>query len=299
MSFAVAGHGAHAMINVHSILPPSLLSELDQVFHVTPAGQGELGGGMTHLSDTELVLLVRLDGRLPLSQIRKGMADVPDEAFAAAFRSLLDQRLLCPVAQDGFDLQMQSHLNSFSATVGADADAGVVSLRRAGYFVGIARQRANASARRPDAALSAVVVEDEPVLAKFVKSYLGFDGIQVRVAGNRAEISAELSRRPVPDLLLLDVMLPDADGFDILRRVRAHPVLKDVPVIMLTGKATREAVLQGMEAGADGYVTKPFEAEALMRAVRTVLDLPAADAPAADPWTNADAKSSRASARTF
>jgi CheY-like chemotaxis protein len=288
------------MINVHSILPPSLLAELDQVFHVTPAGQAELGGGMTHLSDTELVLLVRLDGRLPLAQIRKGMADVPTEAFAAAFQSLLDQRLLCPVAQDGFDLQLQSHLNSFSAAIGVDADAGVVSLRRAGYFVGIARQRANAaSTRRPDAALSAVVVEDEPVLAKFVKSYLAFDGIQVRVAGNRAEISAELSRRPVPDLLLLDVMLPDADGFDILRRVRAHPVLKDVPVIMLTGKATREAVLQGMEAGADGYVTKPFEAEALMRAVRTVLDLPAADAPTADPWMNADAKNSRVSARPF
>ena len=286
--------------SLHSILPSSLLAELDQVFHVTPAGQAELGGGMTHLSDTELVLLVRLDGRLPLAQIRKGMADVPTEAFAAAFQSLLDQRLLCPVAQDGFDLQLQSHLNSFSAAIGVDADAGVVSLRRAGYFVGIARQRANAaSTRRPDAALSAVVVEDEPVLAKFVKSYLGFDGIQVRVAGNRAEVSAELSRRPVPDLLLLDVMLPDADGFDILRRVRAHPVLKDVPVIMLTGKATREAVLQGMEAGADGYVTKPFEAEALMRAVRTVLDLPAADAPTADPWTNADAKTSRVSARTF
>jgi two-component system, OmpR family, response regulator len=69
-------------------------------------------------------------------------------------------------------------------------------------------------------------------------------------------------------------MLPDADGFDILLRVRQHPVLKDVPVIMLTGKATREAVLKGIAAGADGYITKPFEPHALLRAVRTVLGLP-------------------------
>ncbi|MDP1565218.1 MAG: response regulator, partial [Polaromonas sp.] len=119
------------------------------------------------------------------------------------------------------------------------------------------------------------VVDDEPMLAKFIQSYLMFEGFKVRVASNREEVITEFRKQPAPDLILLDVVLPDADGFDILLRLRQHPLLKDVPVIMLTGKATREAVLKGLAAGADGYVTKPFEADALMHVVRTVLGMPA------------------------
>jgi DNA-binding response OmpR family regulator len=92
-------------------------------------------------------------------------------------------------------------------------------------------------------------------------------------------------------VVLLDVLLPDADGFDVLLGLRRSKALNDVPVIMLTGKATREAVLKGMTAGADGYVTKPFEAESLMRAVRTVVGLPEPGNPVKvqDPWSNGDA----------
>ena len=66
-------------------------------------------------------------------------------------------------------------------------------------------------------------------------------------------------------------MLPDIDGFEVLGRIRSHPSLKALPVVMLTAKATRESVLKGLHLGADGYVTKPFEIEVLMDAVRTVL----------------------------
>ncbi|HEX5286259.1 MAG TPA: response regulator, partial [Polaromonas sp.] len=93
------------------------------------------------------------------------------------------------------------------------------------------------------------------------------------VAGCRAEIVAEIRKPPIPDLVLLDVMMPDADGFDILLRIRSHPALKDVPVIMLTAKASREAVLKGLAGGADGYITKPVETESLLQAVRTVVGL--------------------------
>jgi two-component system OmpR family response regulator len=137
------------------------------------------------------------------------------------------------------------------------------------------------------------VVEDEPMLAKFIQSYLAFEGFRVRLAGNRAEVVAEFRKTPIPNLILLDVMLPDADGFDILLRLRQYPALKNVPVIMLTGKSTREAVIKGLASGADGYVTKPFEADTLMRAVRTVVGLPqepvGSNSPK-DPWVNRDAK---------
>ena len=89
----------------------------------------------------------------------------------------------------------------------------------------------------------------------------------------RDDIQIALRLVPMPDLILLDVHLPDADGFDILARMRQHPVLKSMPVIMLTGETTREAVLKGLKGGADGYVTKPFEADVLVAAVKAVLGL--------------------------
>jgi DNA-binding response OmpR family regulator len=77
--------------------------------------------------------------------------------------------------------------------------------------------------------------------------------------------------------------MTDADGFDVLVKLRQHPVLKAVPVIMLTGEATREAVLRGLRADVEGYVTKPFEPDMLMTAVKAVLGLPD-DAGGKSPW---------------
>ncbi|MGH6640233.1 MAG: response regulator, partial [Polaromonas sp.] len=136
-----------------------------------------------------------------------------------------------------------------------------------------ARKREPPRPRAVGERLSAIIVDDEAHLAKFLYHYLTFEGFDVRVAGSRAEVVAEFRKPPIPDLVLLDVMLPDADGFDILLRIRSHPVLKDVPVIMLTAKASREAVLKGLAGGADGYVTKPVETESLLQAVRTVVGL--------------------------
>lgn len=269
-------------------------ASMEQAHAVTSRGQSELDGASTALTATELELLVRLDGSLTLREIKRGMPLLPSDEFARAFRNLQNRRLIEAVASDPFEEQLQNHLSAFSESMGAEeADASLLSLRRKGYFVNIARDRGKLAARPQGRPLVAVVIEDEPVLAKFVQSYLAFEGIQTRLAGNRAAISAELSKQQIPDVILLDVMLPDADGFDILRRVRQHRALHEVPVIMLTGTATREAVIRGMRGGADGYVTKPFEAEALMRAVRTVLGLAPPPVRGVDPWVNPDSKHPR------
>ena len=84
---------------------------------------------------------------------------------------------------------------------------------------------------------------------------------------------ARLRTPPAPDLVILDVGLPDINGFDVLQRLKAHPVLKAVPVILLTAEATRESVMRGLVLGADAYITKPFERSALRDGVRAVLGL--------------------------
>ena len=262
------------------------------IYTLTPRGEAELRNSVTTLSADEIELLIRTDGALSLAQIKAGVPAISSAVFSAIINRLLEGRFLKIAEADPFGEQLQFQVNELALTqAGDEADSGTVSLLRTGYYVSIARKRATARALQTGEAFCALVVEDVPLLAKFVKSFLSMQGFKVRVASNRAEVVAELRKPPVPDLILLDVMLPDADGFDILLRLRQHPALKNVPVIMLTGMATREAVLKGLASGADGYITKPFEADSLMSAVKTVLGL-RPDAAAANnprgPWTNRD-----------
>ena len=261
----------------------------EEIYALTPHGESELRGGATRLSAAQINVLIRLDGVLSVRQLISRMAPDEGAAFKASLRDLLDRRLVQQVELDPFTAQWNADLKALTRGVGKEhADSGMASLQRSGFFVEIARQRPVPAARQPGEALNVVVVEDDPQLASFTATLLSLSGFAVRQAGNREQVVHEIRRPPRPDLILLDVVLPDADGFDILMRVRQHPVLKDVPVIMLTGKATREAVLKGIAAGADGYITKPFEPHALLRAVRTVLGLP--EGTEGDRWANPDAR---------
>jgi two-component system, OmpR family, response regulator len=252
----------------------------DEVYEVTQLGQAELRNSSTRLTPAEIDVLVRLDGTLTLGQILNGVPAETRQNFSGVFRDLRDRRLVALVEVDPFMISWNAEVEKLARTVRpADADVGLASLQRTGFFVQIARERASLQPRAPGQPLTAVVVEDDAALAKFTNTLLTLSGFEVRNAHNRAEVVAEIRRQPVPDLILLDVMLPDVDGFDVLQRVRQHPVLKDVPVIMLTGKATREAVIKGIASGADGYITKPFEPDSLLRAVRTVLRMPEDDIP--------------------
>jgi CheY-like chemotaxis protein len=246
----------------------------DDIYALTRQGEEELHSSSTQLPRAALDLLVRFDGVLTLDQVMRALPPEATAGFGATFRTLRDRGLLEQVRPDPFTLQWQADLNNIARSVGnEEADAGLASLQRAGFYVQIARERVR-PAKAPGGTLTAVVVEDDEALARFTNTLLSLMGFTVRQAGNRAEVVASIRRAPVPDLILLDVMLPDADGFDILRRVRAHPALVEVPVIMLTGKATREAVLHGLSLGADGYITKPATPDAVMRAVRTVMGMP-------------------------
>ncbi len=247
-----------------------------QSFGLTHLGEKELQGGSTTLSPDELDLLVRIDPGLTVAQLRASTGLDP-MTFERLFSRLESVMLVAPVMQDTFGWQLQAELDTFQLANREDeAEASTKSLQRNGYFVRIARPRPGATPAASGRQLGVVLVEDDEHLAKFVSSYLAFDRFTVRVAGNRAEALDELRKPPLPDLILLDVMLPDINGFEILASLRKHPAFERVPVMMITGKATREAVLKGMAWGADGYITKPFEPEALMKAVRTVLGLPEA-----------------------
>jgi DNA-binding response OmpR family regulator len=112
-----------------------------------------------------------------------------------------------------------------------------------------------------------LVVDDEERMARFIRLNLEHDGFQV-VEAYRGMDAIKALRDRMPDLVLLDVMLPDIDGFEVLGLIRE---ISAVPVIMLTAKGEENDRVQGLELGADDYVTKPFSPRELVSRVKAVL----------------------------
>lgn len=112
-----------------------------------------------------------------------------------------------------------------------------------------------------------LVVDDEERMVRFIRLNLEHDGFQVSEAFNGKEAIQKI-RDVTPDLILLDVMMPDIDGFEVLETVRE---VSQVPVIMLTAKGEEDDRVRGLELGADDYVTKPFSPRELVSRVKAVL----------------------------
>lgn len=115
-----------------------------------------------------------------------------------------------------------------------------------------------------------LIVDDDPDIARLVGAYLKQSGFLVSTA---LDVSAAwtLLRQERPHLLILDVMLPDGDGFELTRRIRAEPSLTRLPIIMLTARVEDTDVIVGLELGADDYIAKPFNPREVVTRVRTVL----------------------------
>jgi DNA-binding response OmpR family regulator len=112
-----------------------------------------------------------------------------------------------------------------------------------------------------------LVVDDEPKIVRLARDYLEKDGFRVLSAGDGPAALA-MARAEKPDLIVLDIMLPGMDGWEVCRRLRRET---DTPIIMLTARAEESDQIVGLELGADDYVTKPFSPRALVARVRAVL----------------------------
>ncbi|MCB0222690.1 MAG: response regulator transcription factor [Anaerolineae bacterium] len=115
-----------------------------------------------------------------------------------------------------------------------------------------------------------LVVDDDQKIVRLVRSYLEQAGYQVLTAFD-GETALHTLRREKPDLVVLDLMLPDRDGWDITRIIRADATLAPTPVIMLTARVEDADKLTGLELGADDYITKPFNPREVVARVKAVL----------------------------
>jgi phosphate regulon transcriptional regulator PhoB len=115
-----------------------------------------------------------------------------------------------------------------------------------------------------------LVVEDEPDIRNLIVHHLTRDGFRCRTAATGAEALTRV-RAAAPDLVVLDLMLPEMNGLEVCRRLRGDPTTAAVPIIMLTAKTDEVDRVVGLEMGADDYVAKPFSPKELVARVRAVL----------------------------
>lgn len=115
-----------------------------------------------------------------------------------------------------------------------------------------------------------LVVDDDKEVVRLMRGYLEQSGYDVLVAYN-GESAIHIMRRDNPDLVLLDLMLPDRDGWDVTRTVRNDPNLMHMPIIMLTARVSDTDKIVGLELGADDYVTKPYNPREVVARVRARL----------------------------
>jgi two-component system alkaline phosphatase synthesis response regulator PhoP len=115
-----------------------------------------------------------------------------------------------------------------------------------------------------------LIVEDEPDILQLVKLYLEKEGFRTATAVNGAQALKKV-KEDKPDLIVLDLMLPEVDGLEVCKRLRSIPDTALLPIIMLTAKAEESDTVIGLELGADDYVAKPFSPKALVARIKALL----------------------------
>ena len=251
-------------------------------------------------------LLTAVDGRLNLAQLQEKFPHLSIGDINMWASELARMRFIEPVAQfaptvassyeyDGYvemtadpefkaaasevGKWMKANIKSAAKTADDDmaktsqmavieAQSTINTINQSGFFM------------QPPAAAAAagkkhlvLIVEDDPIQLAMLKTIVTKEGHDIAIASNRAEVLAALNRLPYPDLLLLDVQLPDVDGFMILEKVKQHPALKAARVVMVTARTERADIAKGVLLGADGYITKPYRPATMSAAIHQALGM--------------------------
>lgn len=118
------------------------------------------------------------------------------------------------------------------------------------------------------AAKAVLLVEDDRIVAAMVKHLLARQGYEIHSADDGRAAAAMIDEISAPQLVILDVMLPFIDGFELISHIKSKPAWRAVPIMMLTSKTQERNVVRALEAGADDYIVKPFQPQELIARVR-------------------------------
>jgi two-component system chemotaxis response regulator CheY len=253
------------------------------IYKITKKGRAEAAAGSSKLSPSVRKLLASIGDRSTFAEIWTTVPQVMEGNLRGVLQKLVTRGFLETVYSDmtASDLDITRFFNRavVEPTIQQKRQAeqqtimGMRSLKQAGYFVNIV----NRSGKRipphsGDKHIALIVDADESHTMVMARALL-LAGFDTRAAVKRNEIIAELNRQPPVDVIAMDVTLPDVIGLELLGRLRAHPVYKEVPIIVMTTKVEHDDIVAALAYGATGYMTKPFKPEALLESVKAVLGL--------------------------
>lgn len=251
------------------------------VYTQTAKGREELAATPGELGPNLKALLGMFDGKLTVEDLQKKLDRVPLDRLLLALQALVNDGFLeaaaGPAPADD-DLDFASFMNRptpmpTAAQREQAQQATLTSMRalkQSGYFVNIITQSSRRIAPRSGNKYSILIIDGDQANTLILARTLMLADFDVRSAGREDEVMAELSKPP-PDLILMDVVLPDLVGIEVLAKLREHPVFKSVPVIVVTAQAQHDDVVAALVYGANGFMTKPVKPEALLDSVKSVL----------------------------
>ena len=152
-----------------------------------------------------------------------------------------------------------------------EAETASGALSRTGAYIAADRLGQRPALHKTPADSVVLIVEDDPDQLALADLRVSMAGYKVRIAQSVNAFLNSMLEEGAPDLLLLDVSLPDGDGFEVLARMRRHPVLGSLPVVMLTARNDPADIGKGLVLGADAYITKPYTRNILADVIRRVL----------------------------
>jgi two-component system OmpR family response regulator len=259
----------------------TIVDELSEgSFCITGSGKRQLLAASTSLSAEELQLLVMLATPGRLREIVRLFPLLKEDRVREVLQRMLRDGYLaaCPPAPGAGGITLLSaDANGTHAPEDLEVEIARAQLRRRGFQGAIVRRAARRLDPWDGKAYGVLLIEDDPYLVRLYEKLLEAQGCRTRSTGHRAGIRAIVDGGFRPDLVILDLNLPDIGGFDILHWLSAHAALGGIPVIVASGDTTRESVVRALALGADGYLTKPVAIDSLLAGVRAVLGLPAGD----------------------
>jgi len=257
---------------------------MDRIYSRTSAGDEALASEDVAIPTDYRRLLKLIEGSTHIQVIRGRLRQFPDALLNDWLAELEELGFISSMAKDV--TQETDFLSLFVAQQQAPLPARpddsqnmllhaeqLVSkgLEEQGAYLAEDRIRNRPPLTKKAADIHVLIVEDDADQAALADLRVSMGGYQVRLARNCAELVNEIRSREAPDIVLLDIMLPDGNGWDVLASIRRHQRLALLPVVMLSALNEQNEVRWGLALGADGYVTKPYSKKILTDVIAAVL----------------------------
>ena len=256
----------------------------DVIYRRTTSGDAALRSVDTAIPVDYRRILCLIDGDTHPNVVRGRLRQYSDALIADWLAELEEIGFIeTKDAGDAYDLNFEPLMNHGPSVAALgkipderrliedEARAADVALKDRGAYLATARLKNREPLSKDPSQIVVLLVEDDPDQAALGDLRVSMAGYRVRLARSCREMVVDLTTQPLADLVLLDVMLPDGNGFGILSCMRTDPRLSLLPVIMLTSLTGDEDIRRGLDLGADGYITKPYSKDLLDDTIRQVL----------------------------